>query len=124
MHGSPNSWNPAAECTSHLLSAVLCELGASGPSARAQQGVATCPVLRSAVLLPTAKQLIFAAHTWLEAPDACHLLPSVIPRFEPVGGGGGDGLFCFFPNNTSNGNTFLPFKSQLKQQYLLLLLPI
>lgn len=83
MHGSPNSWNPAAECISHRLSAVLRELGASGllsrPSARAQQGVATCPVLHSAVLLPTAKQLIFAAHTWLEAPDACHLLPSVTP---------------------------------------------
>lgn len=75
------------ERSSHLLSAVLCELGASGllsgPSAWAEQGVAACPVLRSAVLLPTAKQLIFAAHTSLEAPDACHPEPSVIPRSEP-----------------------------------------
>lgn len=100
MHSSPNSWNPAVECISHLLSAVLCELGVSGllsrPSARDQQGVATCPVLRSAVLLPTAKQLIFAAHTSLEAPDFCHLLPSIILCSEPVVVVGGDGLFCFF----------------------------
>lgn len=69
------------------------------------------PVLYSAEVLPTAKELISAAHALLEAPDVRRLVPPTVPSPEP-----GVPRLLVFVTVGVDSRLFLSLESRLKQQ--------